>query len=420
MSLGWLLVYPLRGQGGALLLILAVGLYLLLAAFAWSQAYDAVNVNMLMLSFLPIPALIVLGLFHHYAWASLRHVAAGNTQTIRSIEIEEVSPLANYLAFKVALLLLGLAGMVAWCFSISGLFGTGVVIVIGGVLPAVLGVIVLDERFLDGLDPNRLTQFVTGLGPAYIMFALSMYGGMATLYVVSFVMSPPNIVAVLIASYMFVLGHALAGRVLYVRRDRRSLATLPELDAEHVIEEVDTAAVDALMVDLHRLCGVDHVDRAGKLLEAFLRDGGYAFDERMHQRLQVFHDNRLLLEHSWHYLDRLLAANKTLRGWLLLRNALDIDPLFRPGTAAAVMALIAAAPSADARYVDTLLADFERAYPGSEQLPEALFEHARWSVTQLGQADRALELIARIEQEFPEWAEHPEFRSFSERVRRYA
>jgi len=418
MSLGWLFLYPLRGQGGALLLILAVGLYLLLAAFDWSREYD--TANLLIQSFLAVPSIIVVGLFQHYAWASLRHVAAGHTQTIRSIEIEEVSPLANYLAFKVALLLLGFAGMVAWCYSISGLFGTGVVIAIGGVLPAVLGVIVLDERFLDGFDPEQVTRFVTGLGPAYITFALSIYGGMASLYVVSFVMSPPNVVAVLIASYMFVLGHALAGRVLYVRRDRLSLATLPELDPERVVEEVDTAAVDALMVDLHRLCGVDHVDRAGKLLERFLRDGNYSFDEQMHQRLQVFHDNRLLLEHSWHYLDRLLAANKTLRGWLLLRNALDIDPLFRPGTAAAAMALIAVAPSADTRYVDTLLGDFERAYPGSERLPEALFEHARWSVTQLGRADRALELLGRIEREFPEWAEHPEFRSFSERVRRHA
>jgi hypothetical protein len=103
-----------------------------------------------------------------------------------------------------------------------------------------------------------------------------------------------------------------------------------------------------------------------------------------------------------------------------LRNALTIDPLFRPGTAAAVMALIAVAPSADARYVDTLLGDFERAYPGSERLPEALFEYARWSVTQLGRTDRALALLTRIEREFPEWAEHPEFRSFSERVRRHA
>ena len=212
----------------------------------------------------------------------------------------------------------------------------------------------------------------------------------------------------------------IAGRALYVSRDRLDFITLPEMDPKHVAQEVDADTIDALMVDLHRLCGVDHVDGANKLLEGFLREGGYAFDERMHQRLQSFHDKRLLLEHSWHYLDRLLAANKTSRGWLLLRNALDVDPLFRPGTADAVMTLIAVAPTVGARYVDTLLGDFERAYPGSERLPEALFEHARWSVRQLDRADKALELLVRIEREFPEWAEDPEFRSFCERVRRHA
>ncbi len=418
MSLAQLFVYPVRGQGGLLSLLCAFLLYVLVAVFDWSRAND--TRNLLMLVFLPFPWIVAFAVFQHYAWASLRHVAAGHDETIRSIEIEEVSPLANYLAFKVALLLFGVAGMAASCFAVSAALGSTVVAAMGVVLPAVLGVMVLEEQFLAGLDPKRVAAFVAGLGAAYVVFALLLYAGIASLYVACVVMSPPNVFAVLVASYAFVLGHVLAGRVLYICRDRLGLSTLPEKDPQYVVQVADAKAIDALMVDLHRLCGVDHVDRANKLLEGFLQKDNYALDERIHQRLEVFHDKRLRLEHSWHYLNRLLAANKTSRGWSLVRRSLDVDPLFRPATADALMALVAAAPAADAGYVDMLLGDFERAYPASERLPEALFEHARWLVTKLERVDSGLDRLALIESRFPEWAQDARFRAFYERVRRLA
>jgi len=417
MSLRLLFLYPLRGQGGLLSLMCAVGLYVLIAVFDWARGHDAAR--LLMMVFLPIPGIIAVGVFQHYAWASLRQVAAGQDETIRSIEIEEVSPFANHLAFKVAAFLFSLAGLVAWCISLNGLLGSGVVAILGAALPAVLGVMVIEERFLAGLDPERVLAFVVGLGPAYIVFALLLYAGIAALYVVCVEMSPPNAFVVLAGSYAFVLGHVLAGRVLYASREGLGLLTLPEKDPLDVAQVFDAKEIDALMVNLHRLCGVDHVDRANKLLEAYLEKNNYALDERIHRRLELFHDKRLRLEHSWHYLHRLLAASKVSRAWLLLRQSLDMDPSFRPNTADALMTLIGAAPSADAVYVDTLLGDFERAYPGSERLPEAFFEHARWLITKLERFDVALELLSRIERDYPEWAQDPQFTAFCERARRY-
>ena len=167
------------------------------------------------------------------------------------------------------------------------------------------------------------------------------------------------------------------------------------------------------------MCAADRVERANGILEGFLREHHYAPDERIHQRLQTFQDKRLRLEHGWHYLNRLVNAGKVSRGWALLRKSLDVDPLFRPGSADALMTLIAAAPATDATYVDVLLADFERAYPGSPRTPQALFEHARWLVAQLGSTDRALKLLTKIEEAYPEWAAQPHFQSFRQRVRRH-
>jgi hypothetical protein len=418
MSLGRLLIFPLRGQGGVLSLLCAVGLYLLVAVFDWARADNAAHLLTVVL--LPIPWLITFMVFQHYAWASLGHVAAGHDETIRSIAIEDVSPLSNFLALKAASLLFGIAGMVAASFSISTVVGVCVAVVVGSILPAMLGVMVLEEGFLAGLDPRRIGAFAARLGPAYAAFALLLYAGIALLYVACVAMRPPNVVAVLLGSYAFVLGHVLAGRVLYLCRDRLGLLTLLEKDPLHVAAVADTNAIEALMVDLHRLCGVDHVDRAGKLLEEFLEQDGYALDERIHQRLEVFHDQRLRLEHSWHYLNRLLAANKTLRAWALLRESLDADPLFRPGSADAALTLVAAAPATDAAYVDLLLSDFERAYTGSERAAEGVLEHARWLVAKLERVDSALERLGVIERQFPAMADDPQFRSFRERVRNLA
>ena len=283
-----------------------------------------------------------------------------------------------------------------------------------------LGVMILEEAFLAGLDPRRVAGFVAGLGPAYLVFAVLLYAGIAVLYVACVVVAPPNVVAVLVASYAFMLGHVLAGRVLYLCRDRLGLLTLLEKDPEHVAAVADTKAIEALMVELHRLCSVDRVERANKMLEGFLEKDGFINDERIHQRLYLFHDKRLQLEHNWHYVNRLLDANKVLRAWALVRESLDVDPLFRPGTADAALTLVAAAPATDAAYVDLLLNDFERAYADSERAGEGVFEHARWLVAKLERVDAALERIAVIERQFPETADDPRFRSFRDSVRRLA
>ena len=418
MSLGRLLVFPLRGQGGVLSVACAVGLYALSAILEWSRIGDAPH--LLAIALLPVAWILGFAVFQHHAWASLQHVAAGHDAPIRSIAIEDLSPLNNFLALKVAALLLGLAGVIAATSSIEPGFGIGVTLVVGLVLPAILGVMILEERFMAGVDPRRVAGFVAGLGPAYGVFALLLYAGIAVLYAACVVVFPPNVIALLIACYAFMLGHVLAGRVLYVCRDRLGLATLPANDPAHVAAVADTKAIEALMVELHRLCAVDRVERANKMLEGFLEKDSYANDERIHQRLERFHDKRLRLEHNWHYLNRLLDANKAVRAWMLLRESLDVDPLFRPGTADAALALAAAAPATDAAYVDLLLGDFERAYADSERAPEGVFEHARWLVSKLERVDAALERLSVIERQFPEWAEEPQFVSFRERVRRLA
>ena len=410
-----LLVYPFRGQGGVLLLIASVALYLTLVLFHWSAGYGAIH--SLFVVCMPILWVLGLGIFQHYAWASFRHVAAGHVETLRTIGVEEVSPLANYLAFQVALLLLGIAGALAACYTLSPLLTITLAIAIGAVLPGMLGVMILEERFLAGLHLAAVARFVMDFGAAYVVFAGALYIGIASLYVLFLLPFAPDFFFVCAAGYVFVLGHVLAARVIYECRDKLDFATLPDVDHVTVANE---AAIESLMLELHRLCGVDRVKEANNRLEGFLAEQNYALDEQVRLRLMEFQYKRLLLEHSWHYMHRLISAGKLPRAWSLMRSSLDIDRTFRPGTAAALLALVNNAPSTDAEYVDTLLADFERAYPDDARLADALFEHARWSFTQLGRAEAALELLARIETDFAHWRDDAQFRALQTRVRRQA
>jgi hypothetical protein len=407
-------LYPLRGQGGVLLAVESIGVYLTLLALYGTANYGGVHALLFVCT--PIVWVFGLGVFQHYAWATLRHVAAGHTTTLRTIDVEEVSPLTNYLAFLVASLLLGIAGALSWCAALSVPLAVVIGAAVGTVLPAMLGVMILEEHFLAGFNPAAVWRFMTNFGAGYMLFAAALYTGISALYGI-FLMPPPDFVVVFGACFVFVLGHLLAGRVAYNFRDRLDLATLPDIDPVAVATD---ETVESLMLDLHRLCAVDRVELANSRLEGFLREQNYAIDERIHQRLLEFQYKPLLLEHNWHYLDRLVNKGKLPRAWLLLRSSLDIDPLFRPGSAATMLALITAAPAADANYVDTLLTDFERSYPGDERLPDALFAHACWSFTQLGRADVALDLLARIERQFAPWSDNAEFTALLARVRRQA
>jgi hypothetical protein len=408
-----LLVYPFRGQGSVLLLVAAISLYLTLALLHWSADYEAVHT--LFVVCIPLVWVLGLGIFQHYAWASLRHVAAGHIETLRTIDVEEVSPLTNYLAFQVALLLLCIAGALAACYALNSFLTIILALATGAVLPAVLGIMILEERFLAGLNPAAVGRFMRDFGAPYSAFASALCIGIASLYVLFLLPYAPDIFFVAGAVYVFVLGHVFAARVIYECRDRLDFATLPDVDP---VAAANEAAIESLMLELHRLCGVDRVKDANKRLEGFLGEQNYALDEQVHLRLLEFQYKRLLLEHSWHYMNRLISAGKLPRAWSLMRGSLDVDRAFRPGTAAALLALIGSAPSADADYVDTLLTDFERAYPGDERLPDALFEHARCLFTQFGRADAALELLARIETDFAHWRDDAQFRALQRRVRR--
>jgi hypothetical protein len=146
-------------------------------------------------------------------------------------------------------LLLGIAGALAACYSQSPPLTSTLAVAIGAVLPAMLGVMILEERFLAGLNLAAVGRFMTDFGAAYIVFAGALYVGIASLYLLFLLPSAPDFVLVCGAGYVFVLGHVFAARVIYECRDRLDFATLPDVD--HVAA-ANEEAIESLMLELHR------------------------------------------------------------------------------------------------------------------------------------------------------------------------
>lgn len=360
------LVSPLRGQGGVLVLGWSLALYLSLMLFDFA-AIEA-GWRVLAAGFLCAVWVLGFGLFQQFAWIVLRQVVLQPGQPVRSFDAVELNPLMNRLSLKVALLVVVVAALFIAIYEAQPAIGTVLAVGYAAILPAVLAVMVVDERFLAGLDATRVARFVATLGWGYVPLAAALYVAYAALYAAC-IHAQPNVLWVLAANVVFVLGHVVAGRVIHHHRHALSVPVSENVGPTVDAAAATTAAIEALMIDLHRLCGVDRIDDAGDQLERFLSAHGFELDERIHRRLQALQDPRMLQEHTWHYLDRLIAANKLPRAWLLLKQALDREHRFRPRTADGLLALLTQATPEDADYVDGLLEDFERIYPGSQRPP---------------------------------------------------
>jgi hypothetical protein len=256
-----------------------------------------------------------------------------------------------------------------------------------------IAVMVLEERFLAGCSPRFVGTFLSRFGISYLLFAPLLYGALATVYLAVFTEQMPNVLTLLVAAYAFVVGHVFCGRLLYVNRSNLEILTEVSPEQEAGAEWAETnKRIDDLLMELHQLCGVGHIRRAHVLLDRFLASTNYELDDIVHERLQSFQDVRLTLEHAFHYMGRLLANDRPARA-------------------------LAAATPADASHIDLLLSDFERAYPASELLPDALFAWGRCCIEHLGRVDKGLVLLARVKIEFPEFADAAEFRVYYAAVR---
>jgi hypothetical protein len=414
--MGALLSLPWRRQGSWIILVWAMVAWVLRGLIEVSKTYP--DYYSLTFGMLLIAWIIAIGVLLQFSWLLLQRVAFGHTTPPRQVDIEEISPFMNLMALKIGALVLAIVGLVDFAYEAGTVAGHLTLVVTASLLPAMIAVMVLEERFLAGCSPRFVGTFLSRFGISYLLFAPLLYGALATVYLAVFTEQMPNVLTLLVAAYAFVVGHVFCGRLLYVNRSNLEILTEVSPEQEAGAEWAETnKRIDDLLMELHQLCGVGHIRRAHVLLDRFLASTNYELDDIVHERLQSFQDVRLTLEHAFHYMGRLLANDRPARAWHLVKRCLDLDDQFRPANDTDTLRMVAAATPADASYIDLLLSDFERAYPASELLPDALFAWGRCCIEHLGRVDKGLVLLARVKIEFPEFADAAEFRVYYAAVR---
>ncbi len=268
----------------------------------------------------------------------------------------------------------------------------------------------LEGSISDGLRPSTLQRLIKGLKfdlGGHAVLTLIGPGSMA--YAIKF----NSIVFFALAGYLFLVSQAAMGRLLYHRRAQLDLFT--ERSPEQLLEferAEEQHRLDELFNELNAICKTGRVQEAYQRLDEFMRDSYTTLDPQFHERLLLFQDKRLTLEHGVRYLQRLLDRKETKQAWQVFKACLEHDDRFRPFTDEAFIKATRGAGTQDAAQIAELLADFDRAYPDSHLAANAKFRRARVLIELLDDESQGREVLAEIKTEHAEFAQGPLFRNY--------
>jgi hypothetical protein len=368
---------------------------------------------------LMLPAwLAIFGQLSCYGAFVMRAIARGHDEPAPP-PIGALNPFAS-----IAIpLMIGAVAATAWCAdaAINDAGGSATVLALASIAitPAFVAAVALDDNAASSLDPRRIVEMIAHSGIAYAPLAIAIAVGYGCVFAAIWYGAGAAVPVVLAASaYLFLTTQALAGTILFARRNELRFDTdfSPEQDVAHAVAE-NERELEALLTELHRLAAVDRNRHAYARLDEYLARDRYRNDARVHEALRQFQGRTLRLEHAVHYIERLVAARDTRTAWTVCKRALDEDDQFRPLGDASVIALVAQATETDARYAATLLGDFARAYPDSALHANALFRLAQLKIDRLADAGAGIELLDRVEHDYPRFAGLAAFRDYALRVR---
>ena len=404
-ALATLALFPLRGSGTAIVLIFwALSAVVLLIVHRFTDAGAAPTFMAAM--FLAPVIVAALGFLGLWGQTVLMQISRGYLDS-QPPGIADLNPFTRRAAW----------GMCGFFVVATGLHATNALAwpIIACLAPAWI-LLMSEESVFAAFSPVHWWVLLKGLGvlivPAVALITLALGGVTYSLYADASTLVLPFV------AYGYLLAHALVGRMLYWRRHHLDWPTdlSPEQTAlaEH---EALLTDIRSLLTDAHRLCSTDQLGAAHVTVDRFLQTHPGAsmqqIDPIMHTALQDFQDQRLMLLHALDYLHRLHDGGKPNIAWGVFRTSLEHDPQFRPRTGAAVLAMAEhASTEEDAAVIEPVLADFARAYPEDELIPNAEFRRARLLIEVLGEPERGSDVLRTLQGRYPRFAQLDLFKSY--------
>ncbi len=319
-------------------------------------------------------ALLLISWFFKYAYILFDHTVRGFDEPpildIRMLNpVDEQRPLAQLAIFAL------LYAAVKFIEHSLGPIPAGALAVLGALfLPASIAILGLEGNMLKASYPVAWVRMAAGLGPMYLL-VLALIAGYALLIWISTKWELWFFVQITIFMYCFLSVFSVLGGALYERRHELGLETWvsPErtanLERARDLRDADrevTAAYGQVRAGAHT--------QAWASLQNWLASRGHAPDDYrwLCQRVASWDDPRYLTRLTEEHVERLLGAKRTGDALDVVARRLDLDPNFRPKTAAAtlVLARIAAGGGAP-KVARALLLDFPTRYAGDPSVPSA-------------------------------------------------
>ena len=321
-------------------------------------------------------ALLVTSWFFKYAYILFDHTVRGfdepPTLDIQMMNpIDEQRPLAQ-------VVILGLIGYAVYLTQQH--FGTAAAVGLAGVclffLPASVAILGLESNILKAAYPVYWFSLVRGMGLLYgaVLLVILVYAlGLRLLW--TFDLWLP--VEVVIGMFAVLSVFSFLGGALYERRHELNLETWASPERTAALEEKQTQRENDRQV--HEAYGLmragSHV-KSFQMLEEWLKSRDNAPEDYrwLCERTLSWGDPRYVTRLTEEYVARLLTLKRTGEALDVVGQRLNLDPSFRPKSAADTLAIaqLATRGGGASRLARILLSDFAERFAGDTRVPAAL------------------------------------------------
>ena len=327
------------------------------------------------------PALLVTSWFFKYAYILFDHTVRGFDEP-PTLDIQMMNPLSEQRPLaQVALL--GLIGYAVYLTHEH--FGSpaalALAIVCGFFLPASVAILGLESNILKAAYPVYWFNLVRGLGLLYgavLLLILAYALGLDLLW--RFDLWLPIEIAVGMFAVLSVF--SFLGGVCYERRHELNLETWVSPERTEALKAKDTQREsDKHVLEAYGLMRAGSHIKSWQMLEDWLKSRGNTPEDYrwLCERTLSWDDPRYITRLTEEHVARLLTLKRTGEALDVVGQRLNLDPNFRPKSAADTLSLaqLAARGGGAPRVARVLLSDFAARFAGDPRLPaaQALKDH---------------------------------------------
>jgi hypothetical protein len=323
-----------------------------------------------------LPAvLLICSWFFKYAYILFDHTSRGFDEP-PVLDISMVNPISEQRPIAQLAILVVLGSVIVGAnVYIGSVVASLLTLLVLFFLPASVAILGLESNPFKAIYPVAWVRMIHGLGVLYavvlalIAVELILLSVLDKLGLWPLVLTALEMFAVL--SVFSVLGGAL-----YERRHEMELDTWvsPEQDAERDRKE-ELRENDKLVTEAYGLMRADAHVKSWELMQSWIASRGNQPHDIgwLCERVESWGDPRYVTRFTEEHIERLLALKKTSEALTVLAKRLDLDPKFRPKTAADTLSLaqLAARGGGAPRVARALLSDFATRFPGDPRIGTA-------------------------------------------------